>query len=125
VWSGEPLDLRMGYVNCIWQGDANAAALRSLAAVRSPPFILNVTGAETISVRSLAMRFGEIFGRKALVSGNEEPTALLSNAALAGDRVGPPSVPLATAIAWVAHWVEIGGESFEKPTHFETRNGRF
>jgi hypothetical protein len=115
----------MGHLNCIWQGDANAAALRCLAAVRSPPFVLNVTGAETVSVRALAERFGERLGRAPIVSGNEEPTALLSNAALAAHRFGPPSVPLATAIEWVAHWIEIGGSSFGKPTHFETRDGRF
>jgi dTDP-4-dehydrorhamnose reductase len=125
VWTGAPVDLRMGFVNCIWQSDANAAALRSLAAVRSPPFVLNVTGVETVSVRAVAERFGEIFGRAPIVSGSEEPTALLSNAALAADRFGPPSVPLATAIEWVAHWIEIGGESLNKPTHFETRDGRF
>ena len=125
VWGGMPVDLRMGHLNCIWQGDANAAALRCLAAVRSPPFVLNVTGAETVSVRALAERFGELFGRAPIVSGNEEPTALLSNAALAAHRFGPPSVPLATAIEWVAHWIEIGGSSFGKPTHFETRDGRF
>jgi len=44
VSSGTPIDLRMGYVNCIWQGDANAMALSCLSAVSSPPFVVNATG---------------------------------------------------------------------------------
>ena len=40
----------------IVDNDANAAALRSLSLVRSPPLILNVTGAETVSVRRRGSR---------------------------------------------------------------------
>jgi len=29
------------------------------------------------------------------------------------------------AIAWVAHWVKHGGRTLDKPSHFETRDGRF
>jgi NAD-dependent epimerase/dehydratase family protein len=125
VWSGAPIDLRMGYVNCLWQGDANALALRCLSAVRSPPFVLNVTGAETTAVRTLARRFGELFGRAPILSGEEEPTALLSNAARARGLFGPPEVDLGTVIEWVADWVRMGGSTLDKPTHFETRDGRF
>ena len=125
VWNGAPVDLRMGFVNCIWQGDANAVALRSLAAVRSPPFVLNVTGAETVSVRALATRFGEIFGRAAIVSGAEEPTALLSNAARCFARFGYPTVSLAQMVEWVAEWVRRGGATLGKPTHFQEREGKF
>jgi nucleoside-diphosphate-sugar epimerase len=125
VRSGAPIDLRMGYVNCLWQGDANAVALRCLSAAESPPLVVNVTGAETTSVRTLAQRFSELLGREPVFSGQEEPTALLSNAARAQRLFGQPTVDLATAVEWVAHWVRIGGPTLGKPTHFETRDGRF
>jgi nucleoside-diphosphate-sugar epimerase len=125
VQAGVPVDLHMGYVNCIWQRDANAAALRCLALASVPPTVLNVTGTETLSVRALAERFGERLGRRPVFSGEEEPTALLSNAALAAKRLGPPATAIDTAIDWVADWVRRGGRTLAKPTHFETRDGRF
>ena len=36
VWSGQPIDLTMGYVNQIWQGDANAYLARSFPLCESP-----------------------------------------------------------------------------------------
>jgi nucleoside-diphosphate-sugar epimerase len=125
VLRGEPIDLRMGYVNCIWQGDANAAALRCLALVRSPPLALNLTGAETISVRWLAERFAERLEREPVFEGEPQPTALLSNASLARRLLGAPSVSLETAIDRVADWLLSGGRTLAKPTRFETRDGRF
>ncbi|MGH7898304.1 MAG: NAD-dependent epimerase/dehydratase family protein, partial [Candidatus Binatia bacterium] len=125
VWDGSPIDLRMGHVNCIWQRDANALALRCLSTAASPPFVLNVTGAETLAVRTIAMRFGELLGRGQSLRGEEEPTALLSNARRARELCGPPSVEIDTVMEWVADWVRNGGPTLEKPTHFETRDGRF
>ncbi len=125
VWAGTPVDLRMGYVNVIWQGDANAIALRCLAAAESPAAVLNVTGAEKLSVRSLAIRFAEIFGKPPIFEGKEEKTALLSDASEALRRFGPVTVPVETIVDWVAHWVRKGGPTLNKPTHFETRDGKF
>ena len=51
---GEAIDLRMGHANVIWQGDANDWALRCLARASAPPFIVNVTGRETLSIRAIA-----------------------------------------------------------------------
>ena len=52
---GEPVRVDMGYVNVIWQGDANAQAIaRSARCAASPPFVVNVTGPETLSVRDVA-----------------------------------------------------------------------
>jgi hypothetical protein len=34
-------------------------------------------------------------------------------------------VPLARLLDWVAAWVERGGRSLGKPTHFEATDGRF
>ncbi|MBI3858192.1 MAG: NAD(P)-dependent oxidoreductase [Planctomycetes bacterium] len=125
VWNGTPLDVRMGYVNVIWQGDANAIGLRMLFLGKSPPEIFNVTGAETLSVRSLAMTFGELLGKAPVLQGTEEPTALLSNPSKAVKTFGPLRTSTDQAVRWVAHWVKSGGRTLNKPSHFETRDGKF
>ena len=125
VQAQAPIDLTMGHVNVIWQRDANAVALCALAACQSPPRIVNVTGPETIAIRWLARRFGELLGVEPVFSGCEAETALLSNAAQCFQLFGYPSVPLEQMIQWVGHWVKIGGPTLGKPTHFEQRAGRF
>jgi nucleoside-diphosphate-sugar epimerase len=125
VFTGQPIDLTMGHVNVIWQGDANAAILRSLRHCASPPFILNLTGPETLSVRMLAAEFGRRLGKGPILTGTEAPTALLSNAARYHKMMGPPQVPLERMIDWVAHWIRIGGRTLNKPTKFQSRDGKF
>jgi nucleoside-diphosphate-sugar epimerase len=125
VLRGEPIDLRMGHVNVIWQGDANDWALRSLARASAPPFVVNVTGRETLAVRVLAARFGELLHRAPSFTGTEAPDALLSNASLAHSLFGPPSVSASTLLEWVAEWVRAGRPLLGKPTHFEERTGAF
>lgn len=125
VWDGEPLDLTMGHVNVIWQGDANAQAIQCLEHAASRPFVINITGPETVSVRALAQRFGEVFEREPIFFGAEGPTAWLSDASRARQLFGPPSVNLEEMILWVAQWVRQGGHTLNKPTHFETRDGNF
>ncbi len=125
IAAGQPVDLTMGNVNVIWQGDANATALRCLALAASPPDIINVTGPETVSVRGVAQRLGCLLDREPLLVGTEAPTALLSNAGRAHALFGYPSVSLETLLRWVAHWVTIGGPTLDKPTHYERRDGKF
>jgi len=126
VRDGQPVDLTMGNVNVIWQGDANAAALRALTLCASPPEALNVTGPETVSIRYLAQRFAELLNTAPPeFAGAEAPTALLSNAARAHGLLGYPRIPLDQMIRWVAHWVQGTGRTLDKPTHFEARDGRF
>jgi len=125
VLRGEPIDLRMGYVNVIWQGDANDWALRCLAHASAPPFVVNVTGNETLAVRELAARFGELLHRAPAFTGTESPDALLSNASAAHELFGSPSVPTVTLLEWVAEWVQSGQPLLGKPTHFEERTGAF
>ncbi len=120
-----PIDLAMGRVNVIWQGDANAAILRCLAHAASPPFVLNLTGPEVLSVKGIAQEFACRLDAEPVFSGTEAPTALLSNAAKCIRLLGPPRVPVRRMIDWIAHWVRIGGPTLDKPTHFETRDGRF
>jgi nucleoside-diphosphate-sugar epimerase len=125
VLAGEPISLQMGYFNAIWQGDANARALQCLQLAASPAKVLNVTGAEKVSVRWLAERFGARFGRVPVLVGEEAPDALLSDAARSSRIFGRPTVDLETMIEWTASWLQDGGRTLDKPTHFEERRGRF
>jgi nucleoside-diphosphate-sugar epimerase len=125
VFERQPVDLTMGHVNVIWQGDANSIALRSFGLCQSPPAVLNVTGPEMAPVRWIARRFGERFGVEPIFEGTEADTALLSNAARCHRLFGYPSVTVEQLIEWVADWIGMGGATLAKPTHFETRDGRF
>jgi len=125
VYGEKPVDLTMGAANVIWQGDANAVVLRSLMYCQSPAMLLNLTGPEIVSIRWLATRFGEIFGKTPAYEGVEAKTARLSNAAHCHQLFGYPRVSLEQMVQWVAHWAEIGGTTLGKPTKFEVRDGKF
>ena len=122
---GEPIDVSMGHMNVIWQGDANEIALRSLALCESPPALLNVTGPEIVSVRRVAQQLGERLGIEPILVGEEQETALLNNAGKAHALFGYPSVSLDTLVDWVADWIRRGGETSGKPTKFSVRSGKF
>jgi hypothetical protein len=126
VFERRPISLGMPYVNVIWQRDANSACLRSFPYCQSPPFVLNITGPETLSVRDVAMQFGRHFGMAPVfLSDDEGSTALLSNPEKAQALFGCPTVNPATIIEWIADWIRQGGVMLNKPTHFQTRNGKF
>lgn len=125
VYANAPVDLTVAHFNTIWQGDANSYALRSLELCHTPPRLLNVTGAETIAVRAAAEFFAHRFGRNATFQGAESGQALLSNATLCRQLLGPPEVSLAELMEWVAHWIARGGPLLDKPTKFEVADGRF
>jgi nucleoside-diphosphate-sugar epimerase len=125
VFEGRPVDVTMGAANVLWQGDVNSVALRCLAHCQSPPFVLNITGPETLSIRAVARRFGDLFGREPILEGQESPQALLNNAALCHRMFGYPSVAVDQIIEWTAHWIKMGGATLNKPTHFECRDGKF
>src|SRR5699024_7282409 len=80
VKNEEPINLEMGFVNVIWQGDVCERALRALFYCNKPPELLNITGPEMISVRWLAETFGELFDKSPKLVGEEKNTALLNNA---------------------------------------------
>jgi len=125
VKNRETIDLRMGHVNVIWQGDASEWALRALKLCDCPPEILNVTGPETVSVRWLAEQFGKLLGVEPVFEHFEQDNALLSNASKAHRIFGYPRVSLQEMIEWTAHWIKINGPTLGKPTHFQERKGEF
>jgi nucleoside-diphosphate-sugar epimerase len=125
VWNEEPIDLTMGAFNAIWQADANAMALCAFDHVASPPCVLNITGPEQLSVRRVAEEFGRRLNRQVEFTGNEANDSLLSNAELAHRLFGRPLVTAQQMIEWIADWVRRGGETLDKPTHFQVRDGAF
>jgi nucleoside-diphosphate-sugar epimerase len=123
---GEPIDLAMGYVNVIWQGDANAFALAALARAAAPdPFIVNVAGPEIHRVADLARALGERLGVEPVISGSEGADALLSDASRMRGLLDHTLLPIDTLLDWVASWVRAGGPLLGKPTSYERRDGRF
>lgn len=125
VWNGVPIDLSMGYVNVIWQGDANAQALAAFDRVASPPAVLNIAGPETLSVREVCQEFGRLFGKSPTFVGSPADDALLSNSQPAVELFGPPRVPAAELIPAIAAWIRRGGARLGKPTKFQSRDGKF
>jgi nucleoside-diphosphate-sugar epimerase len=125
VFERRPVDVTMGHVNVIWQGEANSIALRSFGLCQSPPAVLNVAGSETVAVRWIAGEFGKRLGMEPIFQGTEAETALLSNAGRCQELFGRPNVTVEQMIEWVADWIRMGGVTLAKPTHFETRDGRF
>jgi len=125
VYAGEPVDVANGYVNVIWQADANAMTLQAFEKAAVPPFVLNVSGPEFLSVCKVAEDYGDMMGKKPIIQGKENPDALLSNGSLGYQLYGKPKVTARQMMEWIADWVMRGGESIGKPTHFETRNGKF
>jgi hypothetical protein len=125
VFEQRPVDVRMGLVNVIWQGDANSYCLRALAHCASPPRILNITGPETLSVEYVAREFGKRFRLEPQFSGEPGGTALLNNAAETHSLFGYPTVTASEMIEWAAAWIASGGRSLNKPTKFQVRDGRF
>ena len=125
VFEEKEIDLCMGNVNVIWQGDANEIALRSLLHCSSPARILNVTGPETVSVRWVALEFAKMFGKKVSFTSTEEQNALLSNAAECFRLFGYPSVTLKQMMELIGRWVMEGGKTLNKPTHFQEREGKY
>lgn len=125
VRDGEPIDLSMGHVNVIWQGDANEVALRCLARATTPTSPINVTGPETLEVRQLAADFGKLLGRQPRLVGQEASTGWLNDSRRMVKEFGAPSVPLGRMLEWTADWLARDMESLNKPTHYEVRDGQY
>lgn len=120
-----PVDLSMGFFNAIWQGDSNNFVLQSLLQTGSPARIFNIAGEETLSVREVAQKFGELFDTPVDFVGKEAGTALLSNAKLVFGLFGKPIVSTGEIIKWTADWLKEDKKLLGKPTHFEVRDGKY
>ncbi len=125
VWRDEPVDVTTGYANVIWQGDVANLALLCLSLAQSPARVLNVTGPEMLSIGETAEAFGRRFGKTPKIVGRENGLGYLSNAAEASSLFGPPTVSPERLIDWIAHWIGQGGRLLDKPTHFETQDGKY
>ena len=125
VRDGESIDLSMGHVNVIWQGDANTIALRCLAHTTTPTSPINVTGPETLSIRWLAAQFGKLLGKTPKLAGKEALTGWLNDSRRMVKAFGPPAVPLAKMIEWTADWLARDMATLNKPTHYEVRDGQY
>jgi nucleoside-diphosphate-sugar epimerase len=125
ILAGDPIDLATGSFNVIWQGDNNAMTLRAFDHVSSPPFVLNVTGREILSIREVAETLGGLLGKQPTFRGTELEMTCLGNAGKAHQLLGVPRVSASQLTEWVADWVKRGNRYLEKPTHFEVRDGRY
>jgi nucleoside-diphosphate-sugar epimerase len=125
VWNGEPVDVGMGYLNAIWQTDANAAILQMLGHTATPPTVLNITGDTALRIADLAAAFGQRLDKSVELQGEESKRALLSDSSRAHELFGKPATSTEQMLDWIATWVMQDGESLGKPTHFESRDGKF
>ncbi len=125
VYTGQTIDLTMGHVNVIWQGDANAMAICALEKTSSPPLVLNLVGPELLSIRRVAELFGEIFNKPVHFDGTESSTCFLSNGQLCHQMFGYPHVPVRRIIEWTAEWITESRTTNNQPTCFQERNGNF
>ena len=120
----EPIDLAMGHANVIWQGEANDWTLRTLAHCTTPTSPLNLSGPK-LSIRAVARGLGERLGVEPVLSGQEAETAWLVDCSEAFRLYGKPQVSLDRMLDWTADWVQRGGATLGKPTHYEARDGKY
>jgi nucleoside-diphosphate-sugar epimerase len=125
VVARKPIDVTMGHVNVIWQGDAAAQALRCLPRCTLPTTPINVSGDKILPVRMLAQKIGARLGIEPIVIGSENATAWITDTSEAVRLFGEPVVDIDNLIAWTADWVAHDQPSLDKPTKFEVRDGRY
>jgi nucleoside-diphosphate-sugar epimerase len=125
ILQGKPIDVSLGHVNFIWQGDAAAQALRCLAHCDTPTSAINVSGHEILAVRDLAAKLGALLKRDPILVGTEQPTAWLTDTSQAVKLFGLPIVDTERLIRWTADWVARSMPSLGKPTKYEVRDGRY
>lgn len=124
IRAGESIDLTMGYLNLIWQSDCNRVTFQCLGIAASPPRVINVAGPQ-VSVRQLAAKLGRRLGIEPRLTGQEADTALLNDGADCWQTFGPPKVNIDEMIERISSWLEAGGHTWHRPTHFEVRDGRY
>ena len=122
---GQPVNLGMSTASVIWQGDACDLILRTLEHTAAPPLTLNVSGLAPIRIRDVAVAMGDLLEVEPEFEGAESDSALFVDCRRMADLVGEPMTPLEPVLRWTAGWLQAGGRTLDKPTHFEVRDGRF
>jgi nucleoside-diphosphate-sugar epimerase len=125
ILNDKPIDLTMGAVNLIWQRDANDYIIQAITLAKSPPAVLNVTGADTVPIRTIAEQIGKVLGKNPNFVSHEATSALLSNASYCHNTFGPPQTALEQMIVMISKWVVAGKKTLNKPTKYEIRDGKF
>ncbi len=125
VLAGNPIDITLPTVNVIWQGEANAMTLAALAHTDVPAKIINLAGPEILRVREVAERFGQLMNKPVRLKGEEGPIAYLNDGSQGHRVLGSVQVSADQMIRWTADWVLRGGESLNRPTHFQVVSGKF
>lgn len=125
VRDGTPIDLTTGHTSIIWQGDASAQILRCLLRCTTPTTPLNIAAPKIEAIRTLAEGLAERLGKRPQFEGEEAENAWVMNGNEAERLFGPPLVSTDTMLDWIADWVARDGSSYGKPTHYDSRDGRF
>ncbi len=127
VLNREPVDVLTGYVNVIWQGDANRLALRSLGVADSPPVALNVTG-PICSVREIATLCGNAAGIEPVFSdrvNDISSRSLIANTDKLNRTLPHQAMDLKTLCELSVAWIRGNGRLLGKPTNFDVRDGKY
>ena len=99
------------------------AMINSWQVASVPPKILNLTGLEKVSVRSIAERFGELMGKQPRFKGTPKGTSLLADASEMARLLGPPKVSLDDGLRRLARSVLAREHPLDHPTMWEKREG--
>jgi hypothetical protein len=99
--------------------------LRSLALANNPPSRWNLCLPKVFSVREVAADLGKLLGVAPLFKNNSADTALLGQSARICEALGAPRTPFDRIMRWTADWLQVGGRTLGKPTHFEVRDGLY
>ena len=108
IWEDKPVNNTVGYFNVIWQGDANAAALRCLELAASPCAILNVTGPETAITEKTAKIMGEIMNKEVKFAGTSGELNYLNDSSKMCELFGYPRMSLSEMIRLQSQWIADG-----------------
>ncbi len=124
VMDEQPIDVTQGHANVVWAGDCNRITIRCLDIAASPPTMLNLAGPK-IAVRDMALKFGELFGKDVQFQGTESDMSMLNDSTFCWRTFGPPAVSVDQMIERIGAWLMSGQDTWDKPTHFEVRDGKF
>ena len=125
VFERQPVNLAMGHANVIWQ---RRRELGLPAIVRAMPIAAGDAecdgpgdGLGALAGRALcrAVRHRADPRRRGIGHSAAEQRRALPR------LFGYPPVSLEQMVEWVADWIGLGGATLNKPTHFETRDGKF